>query len=88
MLYVFQGEIEAAGTALKDGQMGVLGDGDTIAFTVPETATGETHMLLLGGVPLNEPVVQHGPFVMNTEAEISQAIRDYQMGRMGQIQHS
>jgi redox-sensitive bicupin YhaK (pirin superfamily) len=88
LLYVFQGEIEAAGTALKDGQMGVLGDGDTIAFTVPETATGETHMLLLGGVPLNEPVVQHGPFVMNTEAEISQAIRDYQMGRMGQIQHS
>lgn len=88
LLNVFQGEIEAAGTALKDGQMGVLGDGDTIAFTVPETATGETHMLLLGGVPLNEPVVQHGPFVMNTEAEISQAIRDYQMGRMGQIQHS
>ena len=43
-------------------------------------------MLLLGGVPLNEPVVQHGPFVMNTEAEIATAIRDYQSGKMGAIE--
>ncbi|HLO50626.1 MAG TPA: pirin-like C-terminal cupin domain-containing protein, partial [Kamptonema sp.] len=41
--------------------------------------------LLIAGVPLNEPVVRYGPFVMNTEVEIMQAIADYQNGRIGQI---
>jgi hypothetical protein len=44
-------------------------------------------LLLLGGVPLGEPVVQHGPFVMNTRQEIDQAIQDYQHGRMGAIRY-
>jgi quercetin 2,3-dioxygenase len=40
-------------------------------------------MLLLSGEPLNENVVSHGPFVMNTQTEILEAMRDYQMGKMG-----
>jgi quercetin 2,3-dioxygenase len=36
-------------------------------------------------VPLNEPIARYGPFVMNTEGEIRQAIEDYQLGRMGEI---
>jgi hypothetical protein len=42
-------------------------------------------MFIIGGVPLREPVVQYGPFVMNTRAEIMQAYEDYQTGRFGQI---
>jgi len=44
-------------------------------------------LLLIGGVPLKEPVVRYGPFVMNTEEEIRQAVVDYQAGRMGSINH-
>ena len=48
----------------------------------------EVRVLLLGGVPLNEPVARRGPFVMNTNEEINQAIVDYQAGRMGAIDHT
>jgi quercetin 2,3-dioxygenase len=41
--------------------------------------------VLIAGVPLNEPVVRYGPFVMNTEAEIRQAFEDYREGRMGVV---
>ncbi|MCU1354304.1 MAG: pirin family protein, partial [Acidimicrobiales bacterium] len=45
----------------------------------------ELEVLLLGGLPIKEPVVQYGPFVMNTKAEINQAIDDYNAGRLGTI---
>ena len=54
----------------------------------PSTAqTGRMNrrLLLIAGLPLNEPVVRYGPFVMNTREEIHQAIEDYQLGRMGAI---
>lgn len=55
-------------------------EGDTLAVQAHEEA-----ILLLGhATPFNEPVVSHGPFVMNTQQEIMQAIRDYQMGKMGE----
>lgn len=43
----------------------------------------ETRLLILGGEPINEPIVSYGPFVMNTEAEIRQTLQDYQSGKMG-----
>jgi redox-sensitive bicupin YhaK (pirin superfamily) len=88
LLYVFAGELHSHGIRIADGQMAVLGAGEALELAVPAAADEATEVLLLGGVPLNEPVVQHGPFVMNSEAEIAAAIRDYQAGRMGMIDHA
>ena len=62
--------------------MGILAndpqsDGVKIDATVPAKA------ILISGKPLNEPIVQHGPFVMNTKEEIYQAVKDFQEGRLG-----
>jgi len=59
-------------------------DSDTIALAAGDEPV---ELLLIGGVPLKEPVVRYGPFVMNTEDEIRQAVVDYQAGRMGAIAH-
>ena len=62
-------------------------DADEITFEVNEAATASMDLLLLAGVPLNEPMVRYGPFVMNTEEEIYQAVEDYRNGKMGVITH-
>ena len=86
-LYVYEGGVEVgpagAAHALKTHSAGVLSAGDRIEAR----ATGEgARFILLAGRPLQEPVVQYGPFVMNTSAEIERAIRDYQTGRLTQPQ--
>lgn len=73
------------GTVLREGQCALLGEGDRVAFGCPSDAEGPAQLLLLAGVPLREPVAWYGPFVMNTSAQIRQAIVDYQAGRLGQI---
>ena len=50
-------------------------------------AGGPAGMLLLSGRPLDEPIVQHGPFVMNTAGQIRQAVRDYQSGALVAPRH-
>ena len=54
-------------------------DGEGISMEAME----DTRVLLLSGEPLNEDVVSHGPFVMNTQTQIMEAMRDYQSGKMG-----
>jgi redox-sensitive bicupin YhaK (pirin superfamily) len=60
-------------------------DGDGVALVAPVDAPEPLSVLLIAGLPLHEPVVRYGPFVMNTEVEIRQALLDYQTGRMGTI---
>jgi len=60
-------------------------DGDEVFIGNPANSGAPLELLLIAGVPLNEPVARYGPFVMNTRAEIYQAIEDYQSGRMGAI---
>jgi|SRR5215813_12565746 len=69
-----------------DGQMILFApDGDEIRIENPAETKATLDVLLIGGVPLNEPVARYGPFVMNTQQEIRQAIEDYRLGRMGMI---
>ena len=68
---------------VRTGNLAVFGAGDHIVVrAAPKEALD---VLVLGGTPLREPVVQYGPFVMNTRAEIQQAFEDFQAGRMGHI---
>jgi redox-sensitive bicupin YhaK (pirin superfamily) len=85
LVYVFAGAAEVEGTRIGDGQLARLGAGDVLRLACPADASGPARLLLLAGVPLREPVARYGPFVMNTAAEIEQAVRDYQSGRMGTI---
>jgi redox-sensitive bicupin YhaK (pirin superfamily) len=69
-----------------DGQMIMFApDGDRVRIENPAAASETLEVLVIGGVPLNEPIARYGPFVMNTEAEIHQAFEDYRQGRMGAI---
>ncbi len=62
-------------------------DATAVSMMAPKAGNATLSVLLIAGVPLGEPVVRYGPFVMNTEGEIRQAIEDYQNGRMGVIEH-
>lgn len=69
-----------------DGQMVIFAqDGEEITVTNAIDADRPLDLLLIAGIPLNESVVRYGPFVMNTDAEIVQAIADYRSGKMGRI---
>ena len=86
--YVVEGEglFGAEGERAGDGQMVLFAqDGDEVRIENPADAKATLEVLLIAGVPLNEPVARYGPFVMNTEKEIRQAIEDYSLGRMGAI---
>lgn len=82
-VYPYEGKIEIGTTdqsrALESQSAGVLSDGDSIEIrTIDQPAA----FLLLAGRPLREPVVQYGPFVMNTREEIDQALSDYRNGQL------
>jgi hypothetical protein len=75
-IYVYRGAVNVGDERVKSKRMGILSntpgaDGVTIS------ATEDARLILVAGKPLNEPIVQYGPFVMNTQEEIHQALDDF-----------
>jgi quercetin 2,3-dioxygenase len=90
LVYVLSGSgtVGTEGRPIHQGQLALLGAGDRL--TVAASSAQDSHrpaleVLLLGGRPIREPVVQYGPFVMNTVEELQQAMDDFNAGRLGVI---
>jgi len=80
--YVYRGEVVVDGKAVPQARMAIL-DNAQGADGVRIKADVDTRLILIAGRPLNEPIAQYGPFVMNTNAEVFQAVEDYRAGRFG-----
>lgn len=78
---VSRGSVSVGGTELVPGRLAVLAN-DPAADGVVLEALSEARVLLVAGRPLGEPIAQYGPFVMNTEEELCEAIRDFREGRL------
>jgi redox-sensitive bicupin YhaK (pirin superfamily) len=81
--YVYRGDVRIGDTPVPVQRMAILAnaaDSDGVLLT----AQVNSRVLLIAGAPLGEPIAQYGPFVMNSEAEIHQAVRDYQAGKFVQ----
>ena len=78
-LYAYEGSATIGGKTLPHRAAGLLSDGDRVSV---EAGKDGARFLLLAAKPLREPVVQYGPFVMNTRDEIEQAMSDYQSGKL------
>ena len=90
LVYVLAGKGSAGtpGQPIATGQLAAFGEGDVItvaASTDQESRSPNLDVLILGGRPIREPVAWYGPFVMNTHAEIAQAMSDYKAGKLGAI---
>ena len=70
---------------VEEGQLVVFGPGDHLVVAAPDGGAEPLDVLLLGGLPIREPIAHYGPFVMNTRAEILQTVEDFQAGRLGTI---
>ena len=90
LAYVYAGSGIAGpeGHPISAGQLAIFGAGDRITIAADarqDSRTSSLEVLLLGGEPINEPMVHYGPFVMNTRDELVQTLEDYQKGKLGII---
>jgi redox-sensitive bicupin YhaK (pirin superfamily) len=80
LVYPMVGSVVVGSRPLAEAELGVLGPGDDVELTGPPDG-GPSEVLVLSGRPLREPVARHGPFVMNTRAQLMEAVEDFQAGR-------
>ena len=80
-LYTMTGAAILPGQTVEPGDLVRFGAGDTVSLQADE----DSEILIVGGDPLDAPIVRHGPFVMNSIEEMERTVRDYYAGRMGQI---
>ena len=80
-IYLLDGQVSLAGHGIVEAKHAVYFANDGEQITI--TANSSTRILLMSGMPINEKMVSHGPFVMNSETQLMEAFRDYQMGKMG-----
>ena len=80
-VYVYRGEVRIAGQAVPLQRMALLAN-NAVADGVVIEASTDAKALLIAGQPLGEPIAQYGPFVMNTQQELHQAISDMRSGRL------
>jgi quercetin 2,3-dioxygenase len=73
---------------IRTGQLAVLGHGGSLTIAADPTQESRhpaLEVVLLGGAPIREPIAWYGPFVMNTQRELMQAVEDFQKGRLGVV---
>lgn len=80
-IVVYEGQLEVNGKAVQATQLALLANDDPEADGISLTASEDSKVIIVAGKPLNEPIVQHGPFVMNSREEIMEAFNDFQAGK-------
>lgn len=83
-LFVLHGQLQIDSQVIQDAEMAVM---ERAGTQLQAAIIEDSIVLLLSGQPLDEPIVGHGPFVMNTQAEIVQAMEDFNNGKFGRIPH-
>jgi redox-sensitive bicupin YhaK (pirin superfamily) len=81
-IVVYRGELTVADQAVRPRRMAILANTPGSDGTVLQAGPEGARAILVAGQPLKEPIAQYGPFVMNTQQEIVQAVQDYQAGRL------
>ena len=83
--FVYRGTVDIEGETVPTKTMAILkNDTDTDGVTITADSQEDTKVILITGRPLREPIVQYGPFVMNSQQEIMQAVTDFQSGKFGE----